>query len=114
MAWLDTVIGAFQVISTSHDPAKHGPYNQVMYTLFPVGSGFIVFPTPLPDPQNPSQFIFNYEVRFRNRPVLVVALKEASNLQNISKRKDADMQIRTRLAVLAGEWPVLAVYVTFF
>jgi hypothetical protein len=82
-----------------------------MYTLFPASSDFMVAPNWWPDPQDPSETIFNLEVRLRTKPVLVLALKGPSSLQNISGRADADAQIRERLTDLAGECPVPALCV---
>jgi len=99
------VIHQFEAIPPNSDGnAYHGAWNKLLYTLFPADSDFTVVPNfqELGSTQG-SDSRMAIDVSLGNRPVLLVDLKKPSNLHYVSKREDADMQIRRRMRDLVGK-----------
>lgn len=81
----------------------HGPYNKLLYTLFPPDTDFVVVPQYFPDSNNAADFIFMFEILYENNPVLVLELKPPGHLSLMSKRQIADLQVWSRLGDLVCE-----------
>lgn len=102
MPWPPKVQAGFTKLPTIPSEADfHGPYNKLLYTLFPADSDFTVVPHYLPGSRESADFIVMFEVLLEDKPVLVLELKAPARLQYPSTREDADLQIRTRLRDLA-------------
>ncbi|KIJ47964.1 hypothetical protein M422DRAFT_28505, partial [Sphaerobolus stellatus SS14] len=109
--WPDKIIRQFNTVP--HNPSEsdyHGPYNKLLYTLFPLDSDFVVVPQYLPDSRNAAEFIVMFEILLLNRPVLILELKPPSHHNVLSKRKAADEQIRSRMVDLVEACPLETLY----
>jgi len=93
---------------SSEDVAFFGPLNALLSQHFPVGSGFIVVPRPVPIHCEDEQFVFTleFDVQYHGKTVLVVLVKPAGTLQYSTCRRDADKQIRARFGNIYQECPV--------
>jgi hypothetical protein len=58
-----------------------------------------------------ADFIFCFEIRLENKPVLIVELKDPAAIQRISTRAEADDQIRRRIIDLAENCPLGTLHV---
>lgn len=102
--WPEKVIRQFSTVPQNPSESDYcGPYNKLLNTLFPPDTDFVVIPQHIPDSKNAADYIFMYEIRHENRPVLVIELKSPRHLPLTSKRQEADFQIRSRFTDLAGE-----------
>jgi hypothetical protein len=75
-----------------------------LYTLFPPDTDFTVVPQYLkPASLKSSDYIVTFEIFLENKPVFILQLKKPADLDLISSRQAADVQIRERLRDLAGQ-----------
>ena len=74
MPWPEKVLRQFRTILAN--PAErefHGPYNKLLYTIFPADSDFTVVPQYLEhNSLKKYDFIFTFEVSIDNKPVLII------------------------------------------
>jgi hypothetical protein len=105
MPWPEKVIRQFQIISPNPIESDfHGAYNKLLYTLFPPDTDFTVVPQYLkPASSKSSEYIVTFEVFFENKPVFILELKKPADLNFISSRRAADVQIRERLGDSASQ-----------
>ena len=104
MPWPPRVLAGFVKLPEAPSEADfHGPYNKLLYTLFPADSEFTVVPQYLPGSCESAGFIVMFEVWLADKPVLVLELKAPTRLRYPSTREDADLQIRTRIRDLARQ-----------
>ncbi len=105
MPWPEKVIRQFQTIPPNPIESDfHGPYNKLLYTLFPSDTDFTVVPQYLqPASSKSSDYIVAFEILLENRPVFILELKKPADLAWKSSRQAADVHIRERLADLAGQ-----------
>lgn len=105
MPWPDKVIRQFQTIPPNPiENAFHGPYNKLLNTLFLPDSDFTVVPQYLkPASLKQADYIVTFEIFLENKPVFILVLKKPADLDFISWRQAADVQIRERLGDLAGQ-----------
>ena len=105
MPWPEKVIRQFQTIPPNPIESDfHGAYNKLLYTLFPPDTDFTVVPQYLkPASSKSSDYIVTFEVFLENKPVFILELKKPADLDLISSRQAADVQIRERLGDLAGQ-----------
>lgn len=105
MPWPEKVLRQFRAIPAN--PAErdfHGPYNKLLYTLFPADSDFTVVPRYLEhNSPKTSDFIVTFEVSIDNKPIFILELKSPADLAWISTRQSADDQVRARMGDLASE-----------
>ncbi|KZT07352.1 uncharacterized protein LAESUDRAFT_651857, partial [Laetiporus sulphureus 93-53] len=81
----------------------YGPYNKLLYTLFPTDSDFIVSPKYLlGNNEGSADIIVSFEITLRQHPVLIVQVKPPQHLLLNSTREAADRQIRLRLIDFSG------------
>ena len=109
MPWPDKVLRQFQAVPTNPSESDfHGPYNKLLYTLFPSDTDFTVVPQYLQHASSKaSDYIVTFEVFLSNRPVFILNLKPPTHLTFISTRQAADQQVRERLSDLASkQWIV--------
>ena len=79
----------------------HGPYNKLLYTLFPPDTDYTVFPRCVPGLHDSAPLRFWYEVLFGdNKPVFLLELKRPGDLRYSFKRHEADRQIQQRMKEL--------------
>ncbi|KAH9032633.1 hypothetical protein EDB84DRAFT_1490325 [Lactarius hengduanensis] len=91
------ILSQFRVQIALKNPSRaefHGPYNKIIYSLFPADTDFTIFPHFLP------------EVQIDDRPVFLLELKRPGDLQCSLKCREADQQIQERMKVLRGECPL--------
>ena len=110
--WPEKVLRQFQAIPPNPQEWEfHGPYNKLLYTLFPADSDFTVVPQYLkPSSRDSVDFIVSFEVLLQNYPVFVLELRPPPALNNISTRGEADDQIRRRIGDLAGRCPLATLH----
>ncbi|KAH9014652.1 hypothetical protein EDB85DRAFT_2028984, partial [Lactarius pseudohatsudake] len=107
MPWAKTILSQFQMVSKNPSRAEfHGPYNKILYSLFPADTDFTVFPRFVPDRDSAPLRRFGYEVRLDDRPVFLLELKRPGDLRYSLKRREADQEIRESMEVLRGEIPL--------
>jgi hypothetical protein len=99
------VIRQFQTIPPNPIESDfHGAYNKLLYTLFPPDTDFTVVPQYLkPASLKSSDYIVTFEIFLEDKPVFILQLKKPADLDLISSRQAADVQIRERLRDLAGQ-----------
>ncbi|CAA7260940.1 unnamed protein product [Cyclocybe aegerita] len=101
----------FQIVTSNPSESEYnGPYNKLLYTLFPADSDFVVVPLNLLHPRNPADFISTFEVLLLKIPVLVLQLKPPSHLNVPSKHQAADEQIRSHMGDLVEFCPLRTLY----
>ena len=103
--WPEKILRQFATIPPNPSESDfHGPYNKLLYTLFPPDTDFVVVPQRVPDDSYTSADPIDlFEVYLLNKPVLLLALKPPSHLAIPSKRAAADSQIRRRMFDQAGQ-----------
>jgi hypothetical protein len=90
--------------NNSLENVLHGPYNKLLYTMFPPDTDFTVHPNfQEMNSTKGADYLVTFEVHLENRPVFIVELKSEKNFEFRSKRAAADDQLRDRLGDLAGE-----------
>ena len=103
MPWPTLVVRQFEKVPATPTVADfHGPYNKLLYTLFPANTAFTVVPQFMPASRESADFLIYFEVMLEDRPVLIVELKSPGDLRYASKREAADKQIRGRIRDLFG------------
>jgi len=109
--WPEKVIRQFSTVPQFPSEADyHGPYNKLLYTLFPPDTDFVVVPQRFPQSKNAADFVFMYEIRHGTRPVLVIELMPPRHLSLLSKRQEADLQVRSRFFDVAASCPIGTLY----
>lgn len=105
MPWPEKVIRQFQSIPPNPIEGDfHGAYNKLLNILFPPDSDFTVVPQYLkPASLKSADYIVTFEIILENKPVFILELKKPADLNFISMRQAADVQIRERLGDLAGQ-----------
>lgn len=102
--WPPKVLRQFATVPPNASEGDfNGPYNKLLYTLFPPDTDFVVVPQYIPDSRNAADFIVMFEVYLESRPVFILELKPPNHLQTHSKRQAADLQIRQRMVDLIGQ-----------
>lgn len=107
MSWPAIVLRKFAKVPAAASVADFpGPYNILLYSLFPPNTNFMV--APRWPPPSSLESTFTYEVVYNldlGEPVLVLQLKAPRDLQSRSTREASDRQIRTRMTNLSGWYP---------
>jgi len=104
MPWPPRVLRQFQKVPISPSEADfHGPYNRLLYTLFPPDTDFTVVPRYLRNnSREPADFLFMLEVFLVDKPVFILEIKSPEVLRYASLREAADRQVRSRIRDLYG------------
>ncbi|KAN0123814.1 hypothetical protein V8E52_002304 [Russula decolorans] len=116
MPWPSKITRAFSTVEGGadiviHDNRFYGPYNKLLYTLFPADSDFIVSPNYIPgNNDGGADFIISFEINLRRRPVFIIDVKPPQHLSFNSTREAADRQIRRRLVDLSELAPLPVLY----
>jgi hypothetical protein len=105
MPWPEKVLRQFQSIPANPSENEfHGPYNKLLYTIFPPDSDFTVAPQYLkPASAKASDYVVMFEVSLQNKPVFILELKPPRDIEFISTRQAADEQIRERVGDLTRQ-----------
>src|SRR6266404_5244109 len=111
MPWSSKITRAFATIQGGdniHENQYYGPYNKLLYTIFPADTDFAVSPNYLPpnddDGHGGADYVVSFEITFRQQPVLILEVKPPQHLLFNSRREAADAHIRRRLIDLSGAW----------
>ncbi|KAF8269254.1 hypothetical protein EI94DRAFT_1725634 [Lactarius quietus] len=112
MTWEYHVLRQFQMLPKNPTRgAFHGPYNKLMYSLFPLESDYLVAARYETAGTGPSPY-FRYEILFKDTtPVMMLELKRPGDLQYGSKRQEAILQIQQRLKDLRPRCPLPVLHV---
>lgn len=108
MPWPSKITRAFATVEQEGDVPVlenqyYGPYNKLLYTLFPADTDFIVSPNfLLGNVDGGSDFIVSFEITLRQHPVLILQVKPPQHLAYPSLREAADRHVRRRLFDVSG------------
>ena len=104
MPWPPRVLRQFQKVPINPTEADfYGPYNKLLYTLFPADTDFTVVPQYLRrNSRESADFLFMFEVFLEDKPVFILEVKSPEVLRYASSREDADQQVRDRIGDLYG------------
>ncbi|KAJ6540493.1 hypothetical protein B0H19DRAFT_880746, partial [Mycena capillaripes] len=117
--WPKTIMHPFETVPlTAHDTDFYGPYNKLLYHLFPADTNFLVRPGPYPCLSSPhhscSDSGFGHGVEFtvfyNDLPVLLLQIKSPDTLRWPSAREQADAESRRRLRDLSPLCPLPKLY----
>ncbi|KZT08512.1 uncharacterized protein LAESUDRAFT_724020 [Laetiporus sulphureus 93-53] len=107
MPWPAKVVRQFEKVPANPSEADfHGPYNKLLYTLFPPDTDFMVDFQYVRGPWEAADLVFMFEVVFEDKPVFILELKPPGHLRYPSMRKAADRQIRSRIRDLCDNCPL--------
>jgi hypothetical protein len=108
MHWERSVLREFRMVpkNPSRGPF-HGPYNKLMYSFFPdadytVAPRFKLGPDPSP--------YFRLDILFKQKPVLMLDLKDPRDFQDSSKRYEAIQQIEQRIKKLTRQYYIIPIF----
>ena len=109
MPWPSQITSAFAAVEGGndivvHNNRYHGPYNKLLYTLFPADSDFIVSSNYVDIPGNndsDADFFISFEITLHQHPVLILEVKSSQQLLFPSRREAANRQIRQHLVDLS-------------
>ncbi|KAK6971404.1 hypothetical protein R3P38DRAFT_3142963 [Favolaschia claudopus] len=104
--WPESVIRRFRAVPENpRENDLYGPWNKLLSCLFPPASDFTVAPQSyiLTTSRQTADFVVEYEVHYKNIPVLIVEIKPPGNLRLPSAREEADLQIRRRIRDLSSD-----------
>lgn len=112
MPWEHYILSKFQRIPKNPPRgAFHGPYSNLMFSLFPPESDFDVAPRfkwgPYPSPY------FRFDILFDRKTVLMLELKRPGDLQYSSKRQEAIREIQRRIKNLRRQHYIVAIFFFF-
>ncbi|KAF9346960.1 hypothetical protein BGX26_001510 [Mortierella sp. AD094] len=81
----------------------HGVYNALLNNVFQTDQGYMIYPI---ETRLSTEFAVEYEIGFQSgggeedTPVMLLEVKRATDLNTISTRISADIQVRTRFEVM--------------
>ncbi|KAF9478776.1 hypothetical protein BDN70DRAFT_859523 [Pholiota conissans] len=104
--WPAKILRLFQTVPPNPSDCDFlGPFNALLYTLFPPETDFVVVPTYSQDPDS-VEFTVMFEVRLFNDTFLIVELNPPGYHGVLSRRQIADDQIRIRMRDIFGSCPL--------
>ncbi|KAJ6490493.1 hypothetical protein DFH09DRAFT_1454106 [Mycena vulgaris] len=108
--WPKTVMQPFDVV---HDRAPaadfYGPYNKLLYHLFPADTNFLVAPGAYPPRATPDG-AGEFTIFYNEHPVLLLQIHPPDALRWGSARDDADAASRRRLRDVVALCPLPKLY----
>ncbi|KAG8963101.1 hypothetical protein FRC00_007714 [Tulasnella sp. 408] len=114
MVWPNQVLRQFELVAPNAEGSAYlGPWNKLLYTLFsPEENDFTVVPNFQESSTRDGLYLsFSLDVYLDDKPFLLVDInKRPSNLRYISKREEADIQMRRRLHDFIGDCPISTLY----
>lgn len=111
--WSDNILQRFNSIPANpRENDYYAPYNKLLNYIFPPDTEFTVVPQsyPVPESRDSIDFVIEYLIEVQNKPVLILEIKSPSNIKFLSKRQEADNQIRRRLRDIADLCPLDKLY----
>ena len=101
--WPQSLLTSFQSVAhiTQDESAYYGPYNTLLNILFPPDSPYEIVPRyhrPLTAFNEGLDFVTLYVIQLQRRPVFFIEIKPPASLNLLSKREEADIQMRHRYA----------------
>ncbi|OBZ70683.1 hypothetical protein A0H81_09187 [Grifola frondosa] len=112
MPWPPTIPRTFKATPPGSSELEfHGPYNKLLYSLFPTNSDFSIVPRYLESATLPSgDLVFSFTVFFPvanvDRPVLSLELTGARGVESALRRREADEHVRRRMHELRDQCPL--------
>jgi hypothetical protein len=94
----------------AHDTDCYGPYNKLLYHLFPTDTNFLVSPGTYPR-RNPPDYSVEFTVFYNDMPVQFFQVKSLDSLRWPSAREQQDIENRRRLRDLRPLCPLLKLYI---
>ena len=96
MVWSEKIKRQFQTVPLNpSDQDFYGPYNKLLHTLYPPDTDFTVIPQYLEvNSRSLVDRVSAFEVYLENRLVLILELKKPDDMNFISRREAADLQVR--------------------
>jgi hypothetical protein len=98
MTWTRKILRQFRLIShedsSPFDPCFHGPYNTLLYTLFPADTDFSVFPRYKPGSED-APLRFFLDVLYKEKLVFMLEHREPQEMRYMRDR--ADLELRQRI-----------------
>ena len=106
--WPESVIKRFKQVNIYGDEKEfYPPYNKLLCTQFPPDSEFTVAPVTYPiNTRESIDFVIEYVVCIDNYPIFILEIKAEKNLNLLSSRTNADIQMRKRLLDLQDKCPI--------
>ncbi|KAJ7815191.1 hypothetical protein B0H14DRAFT_2375542 [Mycena olivaceomarginata] len=105
--WPNTIIQPFDTVPiTALDVDYYGPYNKLLYHLFPADTNFVVSPGTYPR-HSPCSSAVEFTVFYNDMPVLLLQVNSPDTLRWPSAREQADAESRRRLRDLRPLCPLL-------
>jgi len=103
MPWPTKIVRQFEMVPPNPSETDfYGPYNKLLYSLFPADTEFTVVPMHIPNyTREGADYIVMFEVHLEDRPVFTSELRPPKHLRLASSRHAADVQIRTRIRDIA-------------
>ncbi|KAJ6514311.1 hypothetical protein C8R47DRAFT_1001606, partial [Mycena vitilis] len=108
--WPHTIMRPFETMPMmATDTDYYGPYNKLLYHLFPADTNFLVSPGAFP-PRNSVDSSVEFTVFYNDTPVLLLQIKSGESLKWRSAREEADVESRRRLRDLRPLCPLPKLY----
>lgn len=113
MPWPTWILQGFEAIPGGVDQAAdesllYGPYNNLLFHLFPPQEGYIIAPQYRQPPEKWSiDFAIVFVVQRENRPIFFLEIKPGPYLRTDYSRANADRQMRECFLDLHGFVPAL-------
>ncbi|KAH8991298.1 hypothetical protein EDB92DRAFT_690748 [Lactarius akahatsu] len=107
--WPPKVTKRFSTVpANARENDFYGPYNKLLYTLFPPDSDYTVAPQShaVLTSHDSVDFVIEFEVLLEDKPVFFLEIKEPRKLAFESAREGADNQMRKRMRDLAPACPL--------
>lgn len=111
--WTDRIVQRFKIIPLNpRENDYYAPYNKLLNYVFPPDTDFTVVPQsyPVPESRDSIDFVIEYLIEIQNRPVLILEIKSPNSIKFLSKRQEADNQIRRRLRDIVDLCPLERLY----
>ncbi|KAJ7444985.1 hypothetical protein B0H11DRAFT_2203500 [Mycena galericulata] len=112
--WPKTVMNPFEALPHEgvRDTDFYGPYNKLLYHLFPANTNFVVSPGAYPPHHDATcaTAAVEFTLFYNHMPVLLLQIKAPDLLKWTSAREEADTESRRRLRDLAPLCPLSKLY----
>ncbi|KAJ7665612.1 hypothetical protein B0H17DRAFT_951446 [Mycena rosella] len=96
--WPKTIMQPFDMLPSRALPTDYfGPYNKLLYHLFPADTNFLVSPGVYPPRPAAAEPAVEFTVFYNEMPVLLLQIKAPETLRWPSAREQADIENRQRL-----------------
>lgn len=101
MPWTSKILRQFRQIPYNPSEADfRGPYNKLLYSLFPGDTDYTVFPRYEPGSYESPTARFLFDILYDDKPVFILEHRAPQYFQCGSERDDADLKLRQRIEYL--------------